>query len=377
MRRWMSTLSRRTLLAFGTSCIAKMDDLQQHYPWTIAPLVACGPMRLVAYADMAFEVSKAGGLGFIGGGSDASILPEEFEKVRELQASSSTLRDAKDVLPVGVGFLLWAGDKLLQEALPSLEKYKPAAVWLFAPNEPQQLVQWTEAVRKATQGKSKVWVQVGTVADAVDVTKSCQPDVLVVQGADAGGHGLEKCAGLVSLLPEVDDAVSGFSRQSNVRKPILVAAGGIMDGRGGAAAIALGASGLVMGTRYLASPEAKIAKGYQDAVLEASDGGMTTERGKLYDTLRGTTDWPLRYGGRGVLNESFYDAARGMTIEENKRLYEEAVKKGDGGWGQKARLTTYAGTGVGLVKSVKGSAEITEEVREETKKVLKRASGRL
>lgn len=354
----------------------KMDELQCDYPWTKSPLVSCGPMRLIALSKLAGEVSKAGGLGFIGAGSDCSTLASELEKFKTLQTESQVLAEVKDVLPVGVGFLLWAGEKLLKEALPILEKYRPAALWLFAPSHPSQLVQWTEETRRVTQGATKVWIQIGTVADALEITKSCQPEVLVVQGNDAGGHGLEKCAGLVSLLPEVDDALSALSTEQNIRKPTLLAAGGIMEGRGAAAALSLGASGVVMGTRYLACPEANIAKGYQDAVMKASDGGVTTERGKLYDTLRGTTDWPLRYGGRGVLNETHYDAARGMTEEENKRLYEEALKKGDEGWGEKARLTTYAGTGVGLVKEIKSAAAITEEVREDAVGILKRASSR-
>ena len=274
-----------------------------------------------------------------------------------------------------MGFLLWAGDKLLQDALPLLEKYRPAAVWLFAPTEPGQLAQWTKETRRVTQDRTKIWIQIGTVADAIETTESCQPDVLVVQGSDAGGHGLEKCAGLVSLLPEVDDAVSALCLEHKIMKPSLVAAGGIIEGRGAAAALMLGASGICMGTRYLAAHEANLPKGYRDAVLEASDGGVTTERGKLYDTLRGTTDWPLRYGGRGVLNESHRDAANGMSVEDNKKLYEDALKRGDGGWGERARLTTYAGTGVGLVKKVMSAAAITEEVREDAKRVMARVSG--
>ena len=354
-----------------------MADLKRDYPWTKSPLVSCGPMRLIALSKLATEVSAAGGLGFIGVGSDASIMEAELQRTKQLQAESALLRKQSDVLPVGVGFLLWAGDKLLSDALPLLEKYKPAAVWLFAPTEPGQLVRWTESTRRVTQGKTKIWVQVSTVADAIEVTKTCRPDVLVVQGTDAGGHGLEKCAGLISLLPEVDDAVSVFCKDQGLNKPQLVAAGGIMDGRGAAAALALGASGVTMGTRYLASPEANIAKGYRNAVLKASDGGVTTERGKLYDSLRGTTDWPLRYGGRGVLNKSHRDAAQGMSLEENKRLYDEAVQKGDEGWGEEARLTTYAGTGVGLVKQVRSAAHITEEVRGDAIRMLTRAGSKL
>ncbi|KAI6817206.1 inosine monophosphate dehydrogenase [Hortaea werneckii] len=350
-----------------------MTGLTKDYPWTKHPLVAAAPMRLIALSRLATEVSKAGGLGFIGAGSDVSTLESELEAVKKAQADSPALNQIHDVLPVGVGFLLWAGDELLKKSLPILKKYEPAAVWLFAPNHADQLAQWTKETRRVTSGQSKIWIQVGTAADAIEATKLCQPEVLVVQGSDAGGHGLEKCAGLISLLPEVDDSVTAFTKQQRISKPALVAAGGIMDGRGTAAAVALGASGVVLGTRYLASYEANIAKGYQDAVLNAADGGVTTARGKVYDTLRGTTDWPEWIGGRSVLNESWHDHGRGMSVEENKRLYEEALKKGDAGWGDKGRLTTYAGTGVGLVREVKSAASITEEVREDGARVLKGA----
>jgi nitronate monooxygenase len=328
-------------------------------------------MRLIALASLATEVSRAGGLGFVGAGSDVSTLDSILQEVKQQVATAPVLREVNGVLPVGVGFLLWAGDKLLNEALPLLEKFRPAAVWLFAPNEGSQFAQWTNEVRRVTGGATKIWIQLGTVAEAIEVTKSCQPEVIVVQGQDAGGHGLEKAAGLVALLPEINDELDSLCTSQGLKKPTLVASGGIMDGRGAAAAIALGAAGVSLGTRYLAAPEANLPKGYRDAVLAASDGGVTTKRVKLYDQLRGTRDWPERYGGRGVLNHSWHDAEKGMSAEENQRLYDEALKKGDDGWGENARLATYAGAGVGLLKGIKSAARITEEVREDAKRVLK------
>ena len=353
-----------------------MERLAQEYPWTKSPLIACGPMRLIALAPLAFEVSKAGGLGFVGAGNDASTLEAILDDVKALQQNDPDLSKISDVLPVGVGFLLWAGDKLLAEALPVLEKYRPAAVWLFASNTNHDMIRWTYEIRQATEWKTKIWIQVGTVENAVEVVQTCQPDVLVVQGHDAGGHGLHKAAGLISLLPEVDDAVAAACRDRDIIMPDVLAAGGIMDGRGAAAALSLGASGVVMGTRYLAAPEANVAQGYREAVLAAKDGGQTTERTKLYDQLRGTTDWPAQYGGRGVLNDSYHDAAKGLAFDENKKLHDEALKKGDGGWGDKARLTTYAGAGVGLVKEIKSAAAITEEVREGAKEIMSRIAKR-
>ena len=331
-------------------------------------------MRLIALASLATEISAGGGIGFIGAGSDASNLDSILEEVKDLQKQKPSLQDdtGDDVLPVGVGFLAWAGKKLSGQALPIIEKYRPAAVWLFAPNENEELVYWTDEVRGRTGGRTSVWIQIGTVANAIEVVSTCKPDVLVVQGSDAGGHGLAKSAGLITLLPEVIDAVDCFCLDNKVRRPHMIAAGGIMDGRGAAAALALGAEGVALGTRYLATPEANIAQGYRDAVVRASDGGVTTARGKLYDTLRGTTGWPEHYNGRGVLNDSWNDHMNGMSIEENRRLHDEALKQGDDGWGSNARLTTYAGTGVGLVKAVHGAERVTRELREAARDVIQK-----
>lgn len=354
-----------------------MDQLQNDYPWTKAPLVVGAPMRMIALSPLAIAVSQAGGFGFLAAGNDVSNLSSELDAVKAAQATDTHLSHFKNVLPVGVGVFVWAGEKLLQNSLPIFEKYRPAAIWLYAANNTRELVQWTQETRRVTAGVTKIWIQVGSVQEAVEYTEACDPEVLVVQGQDAGGHGLVQGAGIIALFPEVDDALTTLCQERQIRKPTLIAAGGVMDGRGGAAVLALDAAGFAMGTRYLASPEANIAQGYRAAVVQASDGGQATERTKLYDQLRGTTDWPTRYGGRGVLNESFSDHANGLSFEENQRLYREAEKKGDDGWGKNARMTTYAGTGVGLVREVKQAAVITEEVREDARRCLDKVANKL
>ena len=122
----------------------------------------------------------------------------------------------------------------------------------------------------------------GTVSEAVEVAKTGHPDVIVVQGADGGRHGLQHRPGIISLLPEVCDALN---REGPVEIPVM-AAGGIMDGRGAAAALTLGASGVCLGTRFLACEEATVMKGYQDEVLRVSDGGVSTVATTVYDLVR-------------------------------------------------------------------------------------------
>lgn len=219
-------------------------------------------------------------------------------------------------------------------------------------------------------------MQIGSVCEAVDVVKEVRPDVLVVQGTDAGGHGLARGAGLISLLPEVGDAISSLL-PNEAERPVLIAAGGIAEKRGAAASLMLGASGLVMGTRFLASHEAVLAKGYREEVLRARDGGQTTVRTKVWDNARGTTGWAETHNGRGIINRTYTDAMGGMADDENKKLYEADMQKGDEGWGVEARLCTYAGSAVGLVKEVKGAAEIVREVREGAIELVESARSRL
>lgn len=320
-------------------------------------------MRLIVLAPLAVAVSRAGGIGFIAAGTDVHDLEAHLQEASRLIEQAPIEGASASTLPIGVGFINWAAD--LNASVRAVEKFKPAAVWFFAPRRNDDLVEWTRAMREATEGATKIWIQVGTVQDALEVANLCHPDVIVVQGNDAGGHGLERSAGIMSLFPETADALKKAGH-GNIP---LVAAGGIVEGRGVAACLVLGAEGVAMGTRFLASTEAQIAKGYQDAVLRAKDGGVSTMRSKVYDILRGTTGWPDWIGGRGIINQSFLDAAKdGYVTEENKKAYAEALKQGDLGWGENGRLTTYAGTGVGLINRVQPAGEILDETRRQVER---------
>lgn len=323
-------------------------------------------MRQISLAPLAVTVSQAGGLGFIAAGSELSDLSNQLRHAQSLLKDPPIESTTPGVLPIGVGFINWGAD--LDAAIDVLTTYVPAAVWLFAPRENADLEAWSRKIRGATMGKTKIWVQIGTVGDALDVAKLCRPDALVVQGVDAGGHGLERGGSIISLLPEVHDALHA----AGMPGISLVAAGGIVEGRGVAAAFALGAEGVAMGTRFLASEEAQVAKGYQDDVIRVGDGGVSTVRSKVYDSLRGTTGWPDQYGGRGIINESFMDAKNGEVTDSNRRDHEEALKKGDQGWGKNGRLTAYAGTGVGLITKVMPAREIMEEIRRDVQEVRAR-----
>jgi len=199
-----------------------------------------------------------------------------------------------------------------------------------------------------------------------------------MQGADAGGHGYERSAGVVSIVPETIDALEEIGHHI----PVL-AAGGIVDGRGVAGALSLGAHGVVMGTRFLASHECVVPHPmYREVVIKARDGGQATVRAKVFDELRGPNIWPEAYDGRAIRNESWHDMIKGTDVVEIRSRYADAAKGEDGGYGPDGdgvmgRTMIWAGAGVGLVKEVQSAEDILVEVRKEARKALERAKASL
>lgn len=195
------------------------------------------------------------------------------------------------------------------------------------------------------------------------------------QGIDAGGHGYEQGAGIISLLPEVVDALA---EAGNDHIP-LVAAGGIADGRAAAAALTLGAQGVVLGTRFLSAPETNVHPEYRKAVIAAKDGGQSTVRSKLFDELRGPNAWPGKYDGRSFRMQSFKEHSEGVDIDEIRKRHSNAIKEDSRGFAEdlSGRAAAWAGTGVGLVKREQPAKEIVESVRSGIVAALEAAKARL
>ena len=324
-------------------------------------MIIGAPMRVMSGPALAVAVSRAGGLGFIGPGTKTQDMLADLEKASSLIEKENMLRAAtisSPTLPVGVGFQLWSDD--IEIAVSAIQKFEPCAAWLYAPRKGQaDLDQWSRRIRNVSP-RTQIWVQIGTIAEAQGLIGGSEhPDVIVVQGAEAGGHGRARDGlGLISLLPEVSDALA---RKGSLIP--LVAAGGIADGRGATAAMCLGASGIAMGTRFLAATEARISHGYQQEVVRANDGAVSTTRTLLYNHLRGTYGWPEEYSPRTIINQSFVEHQAGKAFEELKGLYDQALKKGDSGWGPEGRLATYAGASIGLIHDVQDAGAIVNEIR--------------
>lgn len=194
----------------------------------------------VSNGALAAAVSKAGGLGVVPGGYNFDKGSPHLEALdAELTATRAALNLADRTLtpmPVAVGFIICheSAARFADAALPLLQEHSPQAVWLFAP-EPKADAQ-TQIVELLRHSGFTVMIQVGTVEAARKAVKD-GADVVVAQGVDAGGHQYARGAGVVSLVPEVKSMVD---KEFPGKEVVVVAAGGIVDGRGIAAALALG-----------------------------------------------------------------------------------------------------------------------------------------
>ncbi|KAL2400404.1 hypothetical protein ABEF95_002136 [Exophiala dermatitidis] len=312
---------------------------------------------------LAMAVTQSGGLGFIGFPGTPRRLELELEQFHTAMRHKAIAPTAKDVLPVGVGVICLGS--LVDEWRQVLSAYKPAVIWLSFANV-AEFASWTTGIREASP-HTKVWIQLGSVSAALEVAQACRPDALVLQGSDAGGHGHANGASLITLVPEVADTL----RDHDLGDLPLVAAGGIMDGRSGAAALSLGASGLVMGTRFLSAVETVLDSDIRQVIFEATDGGAATARSRLWDDIWGPNPWPSLYDGRCMTNAIYEDARQGLSISEvRKRLYERNRLASAGQVNIKDVATIWAGTGVGLVKRLEKAADIVKQMQTDTKRRL-------
>jgi nitronate monooxygenase len=260
--------------------------------------VLLAPMDLVSGGRLAGAVSQAGGLGMLGGGyGDGNWIEQEWPRAGNTR--------------IGCGFITWSLAQrpgLLDVALAR----QPAAVMLsFGDPRP-----FAPAIHAAS---ARLICQVQTVAQACEALDA-GADIIVAQGTEAGGHGMTEP--LFTLLPQVVDACPNTP---------VVAAGGIADGRGLAAAMMLGAEGVLMGTRFYASQEADGHPEAKRRIVEAA-GGQTV-RSIVFDLSRGNR-WPTPYTGR-LLRNAYLERWLGREdelearAEEIGRDYTAARARGD------------------------------------------------
>ncbi|KAI2470502.1 FMN-dependent 2-nitropropane dioxygenase [Annulohypoxylon bovei var. microspora] len=355
--------------------------MRSWFPNTSYPLVISAPMEGVANSRLATEVTKAGGLGFIQGGRDFAPaspqlkrLDDQLTQARELLGLEPVAKDSSP-LPIGVGFVTYSATNRYfgETAVPILRRHQPAAVWLFAPSpgSPDTIPALIELLKSPSSDGAyspKVVVQVGSVAAAREAA-SHGADAIVAQGTDAGGHQWASGASVVSLVPEVADMLKEEFPNKEIA---LWAAGGIADGRGVAAALALGAEAVVLGTRYMVATESDAQDFKRKALLSTTDGGANTVKSQLHDHIQGNKNWPDVYDGRAIITPTYQDHAAGVSLDENTKRFEAASQGGD-----LSRMVTWSGTGVGLIREELPAAEITRRVREDALKTITRLKASL
>ncbi len=300
------------------------------------PIISA-PMAGRATAELVAAVSAAGGFGLIGGStSGPEWLREQIRMVRE-----------RTDRPFGVGFI--SSSPGLQALVQvALEERVAAISHSFA--DPTPYIQSAHAVGV------KVLAQVQTVAGAVAAAKA-GVDAITAQGTEAGGH-----TGYNATLPFVPAVV-------DVAGSIpVVAAGGIADGRGLAAVLMLGADGVWIGTRFLASREAGGALWAKTSVVEAgTDDTILTQ---AYD-LAQNAPFPPGVGGR-VLHNAFTARWHGLADEVVARQQElEAQVLAAEAAGDARHAPVYAGNDVGLIRSVEPARKIVRQLVQEAAQILR------
>lgn len=296
----------------------------------IATPVLSAPMAFAGGGALAAAVSRAGGLGLIGGGyGDSTWLDAQFAA-------------AGDV-PVGVGFITWSLKKS-PSLLTDVLKYRPRAVMLSF-GDPRPFVDEIRAAGALVicqcQNIEHVW-------DAIDAGA----DIIVAQGSEAGGHGAAR--GTLSFVPEAADLIAAQKPET-----LLLAAGGIADGRGLAAALMLGADGALVGTRFWAASEALVHPGHHAAILETDGDG--TLRTSVVDIAR-QIPWPRGFSAR-VRRNAFTQRWHGREEELSANVatesprYRQAFAEGDA-----ENTGVWFGEAAGLIGAIEPAGVILDRM---------------
>jgi nitronate monooxygenase/enoyl-[acyl-carrier protein] reductase II len=292
-------------------------------------------------AELAAAVSNHGGLGGIGTlFRDPLAIRRDIDTVRQLTNRHYAISHIPTVVD--------------RELFDYTLAARPAVI-SFALGDPGDLA------REAHDAGALVLIQVTTVGQAVQAVRS-GADVIVAQGGEGGGY--TGTVSTMALVPQVVDAVSPVP---------VVAAGGIFDGRGIAAALSLGASGVNIGTRFLASAEAPVENTYKQAIAEAR-----SEDAIKADIINEIKPLPGKVGYGTVIR-----ALRSPFLDEWSAKPEEALREGEHLWeeigrrhqaGLRRETLVTAGQTVGGIQEILPVAEIMRRLIAETETALTAAS---
>ena len=315
--------------------------------------IALAPMALATGGDLAAACARAGALGLVGGGyGDLDWTRREYgDAINRLDG------DQENLSRLGSGFISWklAED---QSALDWLldQPHEPAAVMLSF-GDP------TAFARILSDRDIPVICQIQTMAQlpqAVDAGAA----VIVAQGSEAGGHGMNDLEGrsTFTFVPEVADWLAGHSPETQ-----LLAAGGIANGRGLAAAMILGADGALIGSRLWATTQSLAPQSAKAKALEAS--GDDTGRSSIFDILR-SKNWPRQYDFRAIRNR-LHRKWEGR-IDELRSDPAAAIEDYLGGVRQEDydRAHITVGQDIGLINDISSADEVIEHINRDAARLL-------
>jgi enoyl-[acyl-carrier protein] reductase II len=303
------------------------------------PIFLAG-MGGVAYADVCAAVSEAGGYGTLG---MASRTPDQIrDEMREVRKRTSK--------PFGVDLLAALPEHMMQCIDVIIDE--GASSFIAGLGVPEQLIE------RCHKAGVKVVSMCGKVKHAVRAEQAgC--DVVVAQGTEAGGH-TGKVAGM-ALIPQIVDAVD---------IPVL-GAGSIVDGRGLAAAVAFGAQGVWMGTRFIASHEAHAAEVYKKRIAEINEDQTTVTRcfsGKTMRVIRNAyvDDWEERPEEiQPFPLQAITSSQAGAFATMDADLHEEVDPE---------RVCMPCGQGAGAIHEILSCQEIVDRVMREARETIQRMS---
>ncbi len=301
------------------------------------PIFLAG-MGGVAYAEVCAAVSEAGGYGTLGmAGVPPEAIREQMREVRRLTAK-----------PFGVDLLAALPDQMMDSIDVVIEE--GASAFIAGLGVPGPVIE------RCHEAGLQVMSLCGKVSHAV-AAEQAGCDVVVAQGTEAGGH-TGRVAGM-ALIPQIVDAVS---------IPVL-AAGSIVDGRGLVAALGFGAQGVWMGTRFIASREARASEGYKKAVARAGSADTAVTRsysGKPMRVIRNrwVEDWERRSD-----ELQRFPAQMGVSTRAGVMGF-VAPDAGEGG--DPATQCMPCGQGAGAISDIVPAAEIVEDVMREAEEVIAR-----
>lgn len=302
------------------------------------PIVSA-PMAFAGGGKLAAAVSRSGGLGLIGGGyGDPGWIEEQFVLAGEEK--------------VGVGFITWSLRKS-PSLLTDVLKHNPAAVMLSF-GDPRPFVDEIQSsgamIICQCQNIDHIW-------DAIDVGA----DIVVAQGSEAGGHGALRST--LTFVPESADLL-----REHLPKAFLLAAGGIADGRGLAAAHTLGADGVLVGTRFWSSAEALVHERHHEAILGSN--GDDTIRTTVTDVAR-QIEWPRGITAR-IKRNAFTQRWHGREDELKKNSsvegpkYRKANVEGD-----PENAGVWFGEAAGVIDQIEPAEKIVSQMVAEAVRHLK------